>query len=115
MPRSEGSHTTLIEVQSHSLSLYSSITDEMFISKCHQEVTILGDGLDAHAHHHVARLVPSEKISETTTTHIAMNDEVAQIVAMSENDRSPHDQADFPRPKVVRMAYLKTDLRWNAD
>jgi hypothetical protein len=79
---------------------------------------ILDDEVDAHAHLHVAHLALSETTSETTTTHIVMRDEAAPTVAMpeNENDHSHQDQAaDFPRPKLVHMAYQIIGRPWSVE
>ena len=76
---------------------------------------ILGSEVGAPVHRRVVPHVRPEIISETTTIHTAMRDEVGKIVVMPENDHSLRDLvADSPLPKVVHTAYPTTDLLWSA-
>jgi hypothetical protein len=77
---------------------------------------ILGDEVAARVRPHVVHLEPAEKASETITTRIAMRGEVAQIVAMFENDLSLHAQvAGSPLPKDVLMVCQIIDHLWSAE
>ncbi len=83
---------------------------------------ILAGEADARAHLPVAPLALSETPSETITTRIATNDEVALsvvaalIVAMSVNDPFLPDQAVASlQPKDALMVCQTTDHRWIAE